>query len=56
MAKREPSCIRPRLSCTINDMRVLTMYWNSRRSSADALGCDPDEEDDLTCFRLPFVP
>lgn len=42
--------------CGQNDMRVITLYWDSLRNGAAGTACDPDDSDDLACFRLPFIP
>lgn len=42
--------------CNAEDVRVVTLYWDSRRRNATGTGCDPMNEADLACFRLPFVP
>lgn len=42
--------------CTPDAVRVIALYWNGDLSDADGTGCDAANDDDLRCFRLPFLP
>lgn len=43
-------------TCTADSVRLITVYWNSDRSTATGLGCNASNSSDKRCFRLPFVP
>lgn len=43
-------------ACGDDDARLITIYWDSDRGGADGYGCDPNNDEDLKCFRLPHNP
>lgn len=43
-------------TCTATTPRYLTLFWDSRRSGATGLGCNPQNNDDLVCYQLPYYP
>lgn len=42
--------------CGQEDVRLVTLFWDSQRNGATGTNCDPVDDTDLACFRLPFVP
>ncbi len=44
------------VTCVPDDVRTITIFWDSRRNGATGIACDPDDNADLACVRLPFTP
>ncbi len=47
------ACTAP---CSIDAVRMVTIYWDGDATGATGLGCDANNSSDLRCFRVPFVP
>jgi len=43
-------------ACTPTTPRYLTLFWDSRRSGATGLGCNPQNNSDLVCYQLSYYP
>jgi type IV pilus modification protein PilV len=42
--------------CAAESARLVTVYWDVNRAGVSGYGCDPDNANDLACFRLIYTP